>query len=125
MDSFFPIYIRVTHNRKQGYIKTTKVVEKKFVSKTKRGRAAAAVPQLHQKEWIINIFSDQHVIIKNIKTMACGIFLTVLTAIIVTFLGVGIADSEWLKKRVHHRFARYLIGLIVALVIFCPVYLGI
>lgn len=30
--------------------------------------------------------------------MAYGIFLTVLTAIIVTFLGVGIADSEWLKK---------------------------
>lgn len=57
--------------------------------------------------------------------MAYGIFFTVLTAIFVTFLGVGIADSEWLKKRVHHRFARYLIGLIVALVIFCPLYMGI
>lgn len=57
--------------------------------------------------------------------MEYGIFLTVLTAIIVTFLGVGIADSEWLKKRVHYRFVRYLIGLIVALVIFCPLYLGV
>lgn len=57
--------------------------------------------------------------------MEYGIFLTVLTAIIVTFLGVGIADSEWLKKRVQYRFARYLIGLIIALVIFCPLYLGI
>lgn len=57
--------------------------------------------------------------------MAYGIFFTVLTAIFVTFLGVGIADSEWLKKRVHHRFARYLIGLIVALVIFCPLFMGI
>lgn len=57
--------------------------------------------------------------------MAYGIFFAVLTAVIGTFLGVGMADSEWLKKRVHHRFARYLIGLIVALVIFCPLYLGI
>lgn len=31
--------------------------------------------------------------------MAYGIFLTVLTAIIATFIGVGIADSEWLKKK--------------------------
>ena len=57
--------------------------------------------------------------------MAYGIFLTVLTAIIATFIGVGIADSEWLKKRVRYRFARYLIGLIIALIIFCPLYLGI
>lgn len=28
VDGFYPVYIRVTHNRKQGYIKTTKVVEK-------------------------------------------------------------------------------------------------
>ena len=57
--------------------------------------------------------------------MAYGMFFTVLTAIIVIFLGVGIADSEWLKKRVHYRLVRYLIGLIIALVIFCPLYLGI
>lgn len=57
--------------------------------------------------------------------MSLGVFLTVLTAIIVTFLGVGVADSEWIKKRVHYRFARYLIGLIIALIIFCPLYLGI
>lgn len=57
--------------------------------------------------------------------MAYGIFLTVLAAIIATFIGVGIADSEWLKKRVHYRFARYLIGLIITLVIFCPLYLGV
>lgn len=57
--------------------------------------------------------------------MSLGIFLTVLTAIIVTFLGVGVADSEWLKRRVHNRFARYLIGLIIALIIFCPLYFGV
>lgn len=57
--------------------------------------------------------------------MAYGIFLTVLTAIIATFIGVGIADSEWLRKRVRYRFARYFIGLIIALVIFSPLYLGV
>ena len=57
--------------------------------------------------------------------MAYGIFLTVLAAIIAAFIGVGIADSEWLKKRVHYRFARYLIGLIITLVVFCPLYLGV
>lgn len=57
--------------------------------------------------------------------MAYGIFLTVLTAIIATFIGVGIADSEWLIKRVRYRFARYFIGLIIALVIFSPLYLGV
>lgn len=34
--------------------------------------------------------------------MKYGIFLTVLTAVIATFIGVGISDSEWLKKRVHY-----------------------
>ena len=62
---------------------------------------------------------------KNCKIMTYGIFITILTAIIVTFIGVGIADSKWLKKRVRYRFARYLIGLIIALIIFCPLYLGI
>lgn len=57
--------------------------------------------------------------------MALGIFLTVLAAIILTFLGIGIADSEWLKKRVPYRFTRYLIGLVIALIVFCPLYLGI
>lgn len=57
--------------------------------------------------------------------MAYGIFLTVITAIVATFIGIGVADSEWLKKRVTYRFARYLIGLIIALIIFCPFYLGI
>ncbi len=57
--------------------------------------------------------------------MAYGIFLTVLTAIIATFIGVGLADSQWLKRKVTHRFVRYLIGLIIALVILCPLYLGI
>ena len=57
--------------------------------------------------------------------MAYGTFLTVITAVIATFIGIGIADSEWLKKRVTHRFARYLIGLIIALIIFCPLYFGI
>lgn len=33
-DGFYPVYIRVTHNRKLGYIKTDKIVEKKLVSKT-------------------------------------------------------------------------------------------
>lgn len=43
MDGFFPVYIRVTHNRKQGYIKTTKVVEKKSVSKTNEVKDTAVV----------------------------------------------------------------------------------
>lgn len=33
-DGFYPVYIRVTHNRKTGYIKTDKVVDKKGLSKT-------------------------------------------------------------------------------------------
>ena len=41
VDGFYPVYIRVTHNRKQGYIKTTKVVEKKSVSKTNEVRDVA------------------------------------------------------------------------------------
>lgn len=57
--------------------------------------------------------------------MAYGIFLTAITAIIATFVGIGIADSEWLKRRISHRFLRYLIGLIIALIIFCPFYLGV
>lgn len=57
--------------------------------------------------------------------MAYGIFLSIVTAIIATFIGIGVADSEWLKKKVTHRFARYLIGLLIALVIFCPMYLGV
>lgn len=43
--------------------------------------------------------------------MAYGMFLAVLTAIIATFIEVGIADSEWLKRRVHYRLARYIIIL--------------
>lgn len=57
--------------------------------------------------------------------MVEGIFLTVVTAMIATFLGIGIADSEWLKKKVAHRSVRYFIGLIIALVVFCPIYLGV
>lgn len=57
--------------------------------------------------------------------MAYGIFLTVLTAIIATFIGVGIAESDYLKRKVTHRFWRYVIGLLIALVIFCPLYLGV
>lgn len=57
--------------------------------------------------------------------MATGYFLTVITAMIGTFTGVGIADSEWLKKRVTHRFLRYLIGLIIAIAILCPFYFGV
>ncbi len=57
--------------------------------------------------------------------MAEGVFLTVVTAMIATFLGTGIADSEWLKKKVSHRFIRYCIGLILAFIIFCPLYLGV
>lgn len=43
VDGFYPVYIRVTHNRKQGYIKTTKVVEKKSVSKTNEVRDVAVL----------------------------------------------------------------------------------
>lgn len=57
--------------------------------------------------------------------MAEGVFLTVVTAMIATFLGIGIVDSEWLKKKVSHRFVRYCIGLIIALVICCPFFFGI
>lgn len=75
--------------------------------------------------FVFNQFLNQIVILENKQTMAYGIFLSILTAIIGTFIGVGVADSEWLKKRVHYRFVRYLIGLIIALIIFCPLYLGI
>lgn len=37
-DGFYPVYIRVTHDRKIGYIKTDKMVSKKDVSKTKEIR---------------------------------------------------------------------------------------
>ncbi len=37
-DGFFPVYIRVTHNRKVGYIKTDKMVSKKDVTKNKEIR---------------------------------------------------------------------------------------
>ena len=57
--------------------------------------------------------------------MAEGIFLTVVTAMTATFIGTGIADSEWLKKKVSYRLVRYCIGLIIALVIFCPFYFGV
>lgn len=42
-DGFYPVYIRVTHNRKQGYIKTSKVVEKKSVSKSNEIRDIAVL----------------------------------------------------------------------------------
>ncbi len=57
--------------------------------------------------------------------MAEGIFLTVVTAIIATFIGIGIADSSWLIKKVSYRFVRYCIGLIIALIIFCPIFFGV
>lgn len=41
-----------------------------------------------------------------------------------TFIGIGIADSEWHKKRVSTRFLRYFIGLIIAIVILCPFFFG-
>ena len=39
-DGFYPVYIRVTHNRQIGYIKTGKVVSKHEVTKTKEIREA-------------------------------------------------------------------------------------
>ncbi len=57
--------------------------------------------------------------------MAEGIFLTVGTAMITTFVGIGIADSKWLKNKVSSRFLRYFIGLIIALALFCPFFFGV
>lgn len=57
--------------------------------------------------------------------MTTGYFLIVITAMIGTFTGVGIADSGWLKKRITHHFLRYLIGLIIAITILCPFYFGV
>ena len=37
-DGFYPVYIRVTHERKIAYIKTDKVVSKKDVTKKKEIR---------------------------------------------------------------------------------------
>ena len=37
-DGFYPVYVRVTHERKIGYIKTDKVVSRKDVSKNKEIR---------------------------------------------------------------------------------------
>ena len=34
-DGFMQVYIRVTHNRRQGYIKTDKMITKKDISKSK------------------------------------------------------------------------------------------
>lgn len=56
--------------------------------------------------------------------MEFGIFLSVITAMISTFIGIGIADSSWLKNKVRYRFLRYLIGLLVAIILFCPFYFG-
>jgi len=33
-DGFYPVYIRVTHNRKSSYIKTDKMVDKKGLTRT-------------------------------------------------------------------------------------------
>ena len=57
--------------------------------------------------------------------MTEGIFLTVITAMITTFLGIGVADSEWLKNKVSYRFIRYCISLIIALIVFCPFFFGV
>lgn len=43
MDGYYPVYIRVTHNRKQGYIKTSKIVSKKDVSKSNEVRNVAVL----------------------------------------------------------------------------------
>lgn len=56
--------------------------------------------------------------------MEFGTFLSVITAMISTFIGIGIADSSWLKNKVRYRFLRYLIGLLVAVIIFCLFYFG-
>lgn len=57
--------------------------------------------------------------------MEFGIFLALIAAMISTFIGVGIAESSWLKNKVRCRFLRYLIGLLVAVILFCPFYFGI
>ncbi len=56
--------------------------------------------------------------------MEFGIFLSVITAMISTFIGIGIADSSWLKNKVRYRFLCYLIGLLVAVILFCLFYFG-
>lgn len=33
-DGFYPVYIRVTHNRKSGYIKTDKLIDAKGLNKS-------------------------------------------------------------------------------------------
>lgn len=45
--------------------------------------------------------------------MEFGIFLSVITAMVSTFIGIGIAGSSWLKNKVRYRFLRYLIGLLI------------
>ena len=37
-DGFYPVYIRVIHNRESAFIKTDKLVDKKSVSKTREIR---------------------------------------------------------------------------------------
>lgn len=56
--------------------------------------------------------------------MEFGIFLALIAAMISTFIGVGIAESAWLKNKVRYRFLRYLIGLLIAVILFCPFYFG-
>ena len=42
-DGFYPVYIRVTHNRKSSYIKTDKMVDKKGLTRT--GEVKVAINQ--------------------------------------------------------------------------------
>ncbi len=56
--------------------------------------------------------------------MEFGIFHALIATMISTFIGVGIAESSWLKNKVRYRFLRYLIGLLIAVILFCPFYFG-
>ena len=56
--------------------------------------------------------------------MEFGIFLSVITAMVSTFIGIGIAGSSWLKNKVRYLFLRYLIGVLIGVILFCPFYFG-
>lgn len=48
-DGFYPVYIRVTHNREVGYIKTAKMIHASFLGKTKEVKDPYVVKSLSAK----------------------------------------------------------------------------
>ena len=57
-DGFYPVYIRVTHQRKVGFIKTNKVVSKKGVTASKEIKDTVVASPRHLRELVVD--DDRH-----------------------------------------------------------------